>query len=147
MSSPSVIVYRSRAVFAESDVDLFYLLAQARERNEFEGITGLLLYDRGHFYQWIEGEAPSLAPVWDSIRRDWRHTDIEVLADREIPFRLFTEWTMQFAHRDKAFLRLMDGFVEADPLLLEALHTSPETAPRILASFSRFDRFKTAWPI
>lgn len=147
VSNSSVIVYRSRSVFADSDLDLFYLIAQARERNEIEGISGLLLYDRGHFYQWLEGEARSLAPVWDSIRRDGRHTDIEVLADRPIAFRLFTEWNMQFAHRDRHFVRLMDGFAEASPVLLDALHTAPETAPQVLASFSQFDRWRPAWAV
>ncbi|NDA71690.1 MAG: blue light sensor protein, partial [Betaproteobacteria bacterium] len=32
-----------------------YLLGQARGRNQAEMITGLLVYDRGLFYQWIEG--------------------------------------------------------------------------------------------
>lgn len=146
VNSLSVIVYRSRAVVPASDVDLFYLLAQARERNEIEGVTGLLLYDRGHFYQWIEGDEQSLHRVWNSIRMDRRHTDIEVLADRTIPFRLFTRWSMQFAHRDRQFVRFMDGFAAAHPLLLDDLHAAPEAAPRILASFGRLDHGRSSFP-
>lgn len=50
----SVIVYRSRAVFAPSDVDLLYLLAHAREWNKRAKLSDVILYGRGPFFQWIE---------------------------------------------------------------------------------------------
>lgn len=104
-----------------SDVDLLYLLSQARERNELEGISGIVLYDRRTFFQWIEGPNLALHAVWDNIRKDRRHTSVEVLADQVIPFALFSEWSMQFARRDDQFMRFMDGFGAAAPLL-DVLH-------------------------
>jgi len=136
METVSVIVYRSRSAGPASDIDLLYLLAQARARNELEGITGLLLYDRGRFYQWIEGAERPLRAVWESILRDERHTHVELLADQRQPFRLFREWSMGFAHRDSQFGQFMDGFTEADAGLLDDLHHSTDGVPRILARFS-----------
>ena len=145
MSNLSVIVYRSRALFALTDVDLFYLLAQARERNKATGLTGVMLYDRGHFFQWLEGSNQQLGRVWNAIRVDPRHSDIRVLADQQIPVRLFEGWCMQLAHRDRQHESIVEGFVVADPALLDDLHLNSSKVPNILASFSKLGgSFRTA---
>ena len=136
MSSLSAIIYRSRAVAAPSDLDLFYLLAQARKRNDAAELSGLILYDRGVYFQWLEGSNVALGQVWNSIRRDTRHADIMVLADQTIPIRLFESWHMRFAHRDHQHDSIVDGFSVADPTLLDDLHLNPEKTPNILARFS-----------
>ena len=136
MSSLSAIIYRSRAVAAPSDLDLFYLLAQARRRNDAMELSGLILYDRGVYFQWLEGTNIALGQVWNSIRRDPRHADIIVLADQTIPVRLFSSWHMRFAHRDHKHESIVDGFSVADPVLLDDLHLNPEKTPNILATFS-----------
>lgn len=144
MSNLSAIVYRSRAVVPLTDVDLFYLLAHARERNETSDLTGLLLYDRGYFFQWVEGAEDSLADTWSSIRHDARHTDITILADQQIPVRLFRHWHMRFAHRNRQHENIVDGFTVVDSTVLDDLHLNPEKTPNILAAFSSLG--PRAWP-
>ena len=136
MSILSAVIYRSRAVAPLADLDLFYLLAHARRRNETLGLSGLIVYDRGYFFQWLEGNDVALGKVWNSIRRDTRHTEITVLADQTIPTRLFDDWHMRFAHRDHQHEAIVDGFSIADPALLDDLHLNPEKTPNILAAFS-----------
>lgn len=136
MPKLSTLVYRSRAVDVDT-VDLLYLLAQSRGRNRADGVTGLLVFDQGRFFQWMEGPDEPLARVWRAIRRDPRHEAIEVLADLVIPMRLFSDWHMQFAmrsERDEA--ALIDGYVAAPADVLERLHRQPLQAPSILAEFS-----------
>lgn len=136
MSSLSAVIYRSRAVSPQADLDLLYLLAHARQRNEALGLSGLMIYDRGFFFQWLEGDDVPLGKVWNSIRRDPRHRDLLVLADQPIPVRLFDDWHMQFAHRDRLHESIVDGFSVAHPRLLDDLHLNPEKTPSILATFS-----------
>ncbi len=136
-SDLSAIVYRSRAIEVFSDIDLFYLLAHARENNAKLGISGIVLYDRGYFYQWIEGHDQALGRVWNAIRADPRHTDVQVLIDQQIPTRLFAGWSMQFAHRDRQHEPVVDGFVVADTALLDDLHVNSDKVPNILAAFSK----------
>jgi hypothetical protein len=137
MSSLSVIVYRSKAVASVTDLDLYYLLMHARENNQAGDLSGLLLYDRGHFFQWLEGPDQALGHVWNKIRADERHAELRVLADQPIPTRLFSGWTMQFAHRDRQHELVVDGFAVANPALLDDLHLNPAKVPNILASFSK----------
>jgi len=137
MSNLSVIVYRSRAVFPASDVDLLYLLAHAREWNRAANLSGVILYDRGHFFQWIEGTNQELGKLWNRIRVDPRHSEIRILADQEIPIRLFEGWNMQLAHRERQHEGISDSFVVANAALLDDLHLNPGRVPSILASFSK----------
>ncbi len=120
-----------------SDTDLFYLLAHARENNAKKGLSGIIVYDRGHFFQWIEGHDQALGGVWNRIRADARHTDVEILVDQQIRTRLFEGWTMQFAHRDHQHESIVDGFVVADPAVLDDLHLNAGKVPNILAAFSK----------
>jgi hypothetical protein len=137
VSNLSIIVYRSRATVPFTDIDLFYLLAHSRERNQADGISGVMLYDRGHFFQWLEGPNQPLGQTWNRIRSDERHADIQVLADQPVPVRLFEGWSMQLAHRDKQHESNVEGFVVADAALLDDLHLNASKVPNILASFSK----------
>ncbi len=144
MPNLSVIVYRSRAAVPLTDVDLLYLLGYARDLNTQRGLTGVLLYDRGHFFQWLEGENVSLGRTWSAIRADPRHRDVRVLADQQIPARLFEGWSMQLARRERTYENVADALVVTDPVLLDDLHLNPAKVPGILASFSTLGgRFKT----
>ncbi len=91
----SQLVYRSVAADPPSSDDLRALLRHARRRNRQEGLTGLLVYDRGCFVQWLEGPPKSIERVWQSIRRDARHHDVERLETPWRPARLFSRWSMR----------------------------------------------------
>ena len=84
----SSITYQSRATFRPTAADLRELAWKARERNHTLGVTGMLLYDRGRFFQTLEGSPASLKTLWDSISKDPRHCDIEILSEHIIPARL-----------------------------------------------------------
>ena len=64
------ITYQSRATFRPTAADLHELAWKARERNHALGLTGMLLYDRGRFFQTLEGSPESLKPLWESISKD-----------------------------------------------------------------------------
>ena len=136
MTPLSTIVYHSKASVDFTELDLLYLLAGSRARNRDEGVTGILVYDRGAFFQWIEGPNLPLQRVWNSIRKDPRHHDIQVLADTSIPIRLFQDWHMQFAHRDCKAADHIEGLIQASDQVMDRLHESPNEAPMILAEFS-----------
>jgi hypothetical protein len=93
------LTYRSRAVDRMSVGALRGLERASQARNRAEGLTGLVCYDDGHFFQWLEGPAESLVRVWDSVRRDARHTDIADVTMRTTEARVFDGWDMALAIR------------------------------------------------
>jgi len=121
----SVLAYRSRAVHPQSQPDLDQLLSESRERNRLEGITGLLIYDDGQFFQWLEGPHAALRRVWDSIRRDPRHCDIEILREQIMPKRFFGSWDLRLALRNRGDLREVMAVTDDPRKLLKKLLFKP----------------------
>lgn len=122
----ATISYRSRAVHPFSEQELAQLLDSARKYNRANGLTGLLVYDEGRFFQWIEGSPEKLAQVWDSIRRDRRHTDIQLMGNQSVPLRFFGDWDMRFSSRKKAAMPSPGQGAEATHGLIDSLFRRPQ---------------------
>jgi Sensors of blue-light using FAD len=121
----SMLAYRSRAVCAQSQHALDRILAGAQARNRIEGLTGLLIYDDGQFFQWLEGPRAALMRVWDSIRRDPRHRDIELLREQTLPKRFFGSWDMRLARHHRGDAQRVLTAAAAPQELLRRLRLKP----------------------
>lgn len=130
------VVYRSRAVSALSDYDLYSLVQAAQVRNARDSITGLMLYDEGRFYQWLEGPAENVARLMQSIATDQRHTEIEILSDKPAALRQFGDWTMRLATSGVRSIHSIHNVVVPSTLALDDIRQHPDHAPDVLAGFS-----------
>ncbi len=129
----TALVYRSRARRKLSDVELQRLTVDAQERNGRVGITGLLVYDDGRFFQWIEGPGEHVAQVMNAISNDPRHDGIEILHRKTSWERVFENWSMKLAVRTaRSDLRLGDVLVPPAELVGQ-LHRQPATAAELLS--------------
>ena len=108
------LIYQSKASQDFGTLHLFNLLTEARQRNQRLGITGHLLYLDGQFTQCIEGSSASIDALWESLLRDVRHHDIELLARFSITERRFPEWTMAFSSYASFYVHGMTGFFPVD---------------------------------
>ena len=98
------LVYVSSAVEQQTDAELEALLTRARERNQRLGLTGVLLYDDGDFFQYLEGPAAALDEVWGLIVRAPQHRSILQLVRGPIAARNFGRWSMGFVKVPKSAL-------------------------------------------
>jgi hypothetical protein len=130
------LAYRSRAVPSFSGSELESLLESARSRNRAAAVTGLLIYDEGRFFQWLEGPNDSLSNIWKVIRDDPRHTDIEVLDHSESGTRLFGQWDMKLATKGTELPIAPNQPVVVSPELLGSLYRSDHPTSSLLASVS-----------
>lgn len=132
----STVTYRSRAVELMSDDELRHLVEVAQLRNRAAGVTGLVVYDAGHFFQWLEGPEEGLTRIWDSVRRDPRHTDIELLNNRPTQIRFFGDWDLRLSTLSDANRR--DGVAhrafDLAPGLIDNLYLQPDAAMQLLAA-------------
>jgi len=99
------VVYMSRATRPMSSDDLDRLLLEARTHNAVVGITGVLLYGEGQFFQYLEGHSADVERVYEHIRRSTLHTDLVELEKRKITQRLFRKWFMGFRESPASFLQ------------------------------------------
>lgn len=90
------IIYRSLAAPGIDRVETFRLVFQARMANEARGLSGFLVHIEDHFYQVLEGPTWKLVATFDTIRRDGRHTNVEVIDERSIPEPCFASWRMRY---------------------------------------------------
>ncbi len=90
----SQLLYVSQTRLDWSPDELAVLVARAQARNAQDGLTGLLLYGRGHFLQLLEGRRQPLLNTFNRIVLDIRHRDVDVLLDGPIVRRTFDGWAM-----------------------------------------------------
>lgn len=121
----ATLCYQSRALPVTNSGELQGLLNEARERNRRLGVTGMLVHEGERFYQWLEGPRPALGSLWQSISRDARHDDVQLLGEGVTPARLFSEWDLRYVARGAGELA-QDAAVQPDA-------AAPETAPVLLA--------------
>ncbi len=90
------LVYRSKAVPGFGRLQIQEMLLKARRYNESQGITGCLLYHDGEFLQYLEGNQIRVLKLYDKIKADPRHTNMELLSYGNRPQRRFEQWEMAY---------------------------------------------------
>ena len=78
------------------------ILTSAKKNNKNLNITGMLLFDYKHFIQVLEGPEESVVALYDSIRRDRRHSNVRTVEKTTVEQRRFGHWDMGFAHLEQA---------------------------------------------
>lgn len=132
------LVYCSTAVQLFSEEALHSLLAQSRERNAVQDITGLLLYHNGGFVQVLEGEEATVRRVFSSILRDERHHSVITVIEEPISERAFPHWRMAF--RDLSDLdSAPEGFSDflTTPFNGREFSENPSRCQKLLLSFKK----------
>ena len=82
------LIYISRATERFDEEELTKILNSARTNNQKNHITGLLLYDgRGTFIQALEGPESEIENLFDVIKADTRHTNVNKIGLRHIETR------------------------------------------------------------
>jgi hypothetical protein len=131
------LVYASVATQEFSEEQLTALLRRSREANERAGVTGMLLYSEGSFFQVLEGEADVVDRLAVRIHTDPRHQNMIVIIREPIFRRTFEEWSMGFSSLSTAEL---SGIVGRNDFFgtgscLERLNEG--RAQKLLAAFAR----------
>ena len=104
------LAYVSTETEPFSQIDLVELLAVARGANAERGVTGLLLYREGCFYQVLEGNEFAVNKTFHDIEQDPRHRDVQVLFKGESESREFPDWQMGFLNLDGIEANALAGF-------------------------------------
>lgn len=90
------IIYQSIAAPDLDKAALFRLLYQARAANERTGMSGILFQADRRLLQVLEGPTWKLVALFETIRRDVRHSQVEVLDERSIDEATFGNWRMRY---------------------------------------------------
>ncbi len=94
------VIYRSRATRYFSVQGVEALSATCRRKNAALELTGILVFHEGRFFQVLEGEDQALLNVMQSITKDTRHMQLELLEHGPVERRAFQTWRMGYAIPD-----------------------------------------------
>jgi hypothetical protein len=88
------LLYASKTSHAIDQIGLDQILQGCRRNNPTLGITGVLCYGNNVFLQLLEGGRAEVNQLYNTISRDPRHQEVQVLLFEEISERCFGGWTM-----------------------------------------------------
>jgi Sensors of blue-light using FAD len=108
------LTYTSRARLDLASSGLADIHEAARHLNALDGITGLLVFDGIRFLQIIEGAEEAIDNLVERLRRDPRHSALEIRDERFVEERSFPDWSM-------ALISVSAGYFQARPELETAL--------------------------
>ncbi len=104
------LVYCSRANANVDDAAVARVVESARRNNPAHGITGLLVYGSGIFFQWLEGPRDNVTQLMQVLIKDSRHDTVVTLSEsEERRERLFPEWDMELVSTDDIHDVLQDA--------------------------------------
>jgi len=133
----SHLIYSSTALPGLEPSALASILQVARGNNARQGVTGMLLFAAGTFFQVLEGDDAALQSLFATIKADPRHGNVTMIINEPIAGRVFGDWTMGFAEMDARELEHLEGvsdfFQQDNPL--DGLR--PGRARKVLTAFAQ----------
>ena len=133
------MVYTSTASELFDESALKSLLKVARENNQKQNITGMLLYSEGVFMQALEGEKERVEEIYDIIANDPRHYGVILLNQSFIENRQFSQWQMGFRKASREELVKSSSFTDflSSDFDTRQLQKQPSIAIKLLLSFRK----------
>jgi hypothetical protein len=90
----SHLVYVSVRKKECTDEEIDKILAACKRNNPKLSITGVLLYSKTHFLQYLEGEYKEIIGLYEKIKSDERHKNVVLITTSAIKERTFPSWEM-----------------------------------------------------
>ena len=104
------VVYCSRATAGVDETAVQAIVASARRFNPEHGITGMLVFGSGIFFQWLEGPRDNVKALMALLRTDRRHEQVIQLTEvEEVRERLFPDWDMELVTSEHIREVLLDA--------------------------------------
>ena len=109
------LVYCSRAAPGVDAAVVDKIIATARRANPLHGVTGMLVFGSGIFFQWLEGPRSAVQRLMGLIKADPRHLQVVMLSEtEESRERLFPTWDMELVEPDHIRDVLSDAIDSAE---------------------------------
>ncbi|EHQ28768.1 BLUF domain protein [Mucilaginibacter paludis DSM 18603] len=135
------LIYISTSIKLFTDADLKNLLTQSRLNNSKHGITGIILYNKGTFFQVLEGEEEQLTITFEKIKHDPRHKGIIIMKTGTVSRRNFPEWSMGFTTTVPDSFSTLPGFVDPAKMNFIYDYNMDHPAINLLRSFTLNNNF------
>lgn len=96
MSEICFLLYVSQATDSVNEDAIEVLREKALLNTNLNGITGILVYRKGFFMQYIEGTENQVIDLFRQLRGTGRHFNVRVLSRGVLAKRLFDNWSVRW---------------------------------------------------
>lgn len=138
MSQLMRVTYVSRSTFrpfgAQSGIEpnVARILSQSRRNNMHRNLVGVLYYGNGCFFQCLEGKSDDIDHLLESLRRDPRHRDLEMLSKEPVKYLSFIDWDMKYVSVDQ---KVQDLLKQNNMQRFDPYQFSPELIKQLVDVF------------
>lgn len=138
MSELMRVTYVSRSTFkpfgSQSGIEpnVARILSQSRRNNMHRNLVGVLYYGNGCFFQCLEGNSDDIDQLLESLRRDPRHRDLEILSRESIDYLSFMDWNMKYVSVDQ---KVQDLLKQHNMNRFDPYQFSPEMIKQLVDVF------------
>ena len=113
-------IYTSRSLISEDQQS--QLLAECREKNPKNDVTGVLVSHEEKFLQVLEGPASNIRTLIGKIEKDSRHTEFHLIGISPISHRNLSDWSMAAVNLDPMrFTQLVNDCMTGENKALEKI--------------------------
>ncbi len=128
-------IYASTATRPFSEAQLATLIQGARVKNQGLGVTGILVYMSGRFFQILEGEAAVIEQLYAAIEGDQRHKEVTRIIFESIHAREFRDWSMSLIDLSGDKLRQLVLLADPTSGMLSVSQLPNGRAKKLLLAF------------
>lgn len=105
-----LVAYTSEASDGIDGSDVFGIIAVAARNNINAGLTGVLFFKDGRFFQILEGSPEAIDALFGRLKKDGRHHSLTIISRIPTQQRYFPEWNMKRiynvnAHEEAVLIR------------------------------------------
>jgi hypothetical protein len=122
------LAYGSKVSGRVTKTDLKQILNASIRNNTPVGVSGLLCFTQGYFFQILEGTRYPINRTFQRISQDPRHAEVVLVGLEPIAERAFGSWSMAFVDDSPATTSIVYKHCGADRLFLDYITLKEATA-------------------
>lgn len=132
------LIYHSMAMPTLKADDVINILNECRNFNAPRKISGCLLLHNDEFLQILEGEKALILELFEKIKKDYRHTHVQLISQGSITHRSFANWSMAFHELKNIDRQKLNDALELDEFAeLVDVVEKPTEAKRMFAFIAK----------
>ncbi|MDO1450991.1 BLUF domain-containing protein [Rhodocytophaga aerolata] len=133
------LVYVSSRKSTCSDQEIEKILSACQKNNPHVEATGVLLYSKDKFIQYLEGDSKQLLSLFDKIKQDSRHEQVRMISYGPIKEKAFPSWHMATKQLSKSEVEYKTHIsIEDKKIFHQLLKGQQQEGSKVLSLLKQF---------
>lgn len=104
-----------------TEEEITKILQSCQKNNAQLDVTGVLLFSKTQFVQYLEGEYKTIIGLYDKIKVDSRHKNAVLISSSQITERVFPSWQMGEKRFDEKTIDVISGVSASEKAIFTSI--------------------------